>query len=328
MGGIFQHLMSRGLKKMRLRMGLALAVMLAMALGRAKEKRLETLTAVINGEAITWTERWLVIRSLKQARAAERALRARLTKAQAAPAALNERQRGKKRFREMEPLRRAAEAILERYRVQGLLQLSCREIVHERPVRCYGGRPAGVRVEREVRVIAVVDEAALEKAVRRLSWRVYAINQPAEQLSLTRAALAYRSQYIIERGFGLLRGKPLLLTPMYLQRDDHATGLFRLLSIGLWVLTLLEFVARRRLAAEGTKLAGLYAENPKRATARPTAERLLETFQEITLTIIQEFHQTRRHLTPLSKLQQRILELLDFPPDIYTRLCADSSKPP
>jgi transposase len=94
------------------------------------------------------------------------------------------------------------------------------------------------------------------------------------------------------------------------------------------VLTLLEFVVRRRLASEGSKLAGLYAGNPKRATARPTTELLLEAFQEITLTIFQEADQMRRHLTPLTELQQRILELLDFPLTTYTRLCMDSSKPP
>jgi len=75
---------------------------------------------------------------------------------------------------------------------------------------------------------------------------------------------------------------------MYLERDDHATGLIRLLSIGLRVLTLLEFGVRRRLATAKTTLAGLYVGNPKRATARPTAERLLEAFQGLTLTIIHE----------------------------------------
>ena len=291
-------------------------------------ERLERLTALVDGETLTWTERRLVIRSLKQAQTAERALRKRLAKAQAALTRLNERRRGKKRFTEVAPLRQAVKAILERYQAQGLLRLSYQESVYERPVRRYQGRPATVRVEREVKVTAVVDEAALAKAVRRLGWRVYATNAPAEQLSLLQAVLAYRSQYIVERSFGRLKGKPLSLTPMYLQRDDHATGLIRLLSIGLRMLTLLEFAARRRLEVEETALAGLYAGNPKRTTARPTAERLLESFQEITLTIIQEPHQIRRHLTPLSELQLRILALLDFPLDSYTRLCASSSKPP
>ena len=43
--GFEQHFI-RGPKKMRLRMGLALIVMLAMALGRAKEKRLDRLRSL------------------------------------------------------------------------------------------------------------------------------------------------------------------------------------------------------------------------------------------------------------------------------------------
>jgi len=124
-----------------------------------------------------------------------------------------------------------------------------------------------------------VDEEALESAVRRLGWRIYSTNQALEQLSLEQAVLAYRSEYLVERSFGRLKGRPLSLRPMYLQRDDHATGLIRLLSIALRVLTLLEFVVRRGLAAEETTLSGLYASNPKRETARPTAERLLAAFK-------------------------------------------------
>lgn len=286
------------------------------------------LTAEVDGQLITWTERRLVLRSLKPAQAQAAALRARVAKAQKAVAALNARGRGKKRFTEVAALRQAAEALVEQHRVQGLLRLSYEEEVQERVVRRYRSRPATVRQERQVRVTVVVDEEALEKAVGRLGWRVYATNAPVERLSLEQAALAYRDQYVIDRGMGRLKGRPLSLTPMYLQRDDRATGLIRLLGIGLRVLTLLEFVVRRNLAAEGVKLAGLYAGNPKRATARPTAERLLEAFQEITLTVIQEPQRTDRHLTPLSEVQQRILALLGFSTEIYARLCADSAKPP
>lgn len=113
-----------------------------------------------------------------------------------------------------------------------------------------------------------------------------------------------------------------------MQRDDHATGLIRLLSIRLRVLTLLEFVVRRRLAAAESRLAGLYAGNPKRATMRPTAERLLDAFGELTLTIIEDSHQTYGHLTPLSTLQQRILDAVGFSVDMYTKLCTVSANPP
>lgn len=288
----------------------------------------ERLTAVVEGETITWNERRLVVRSLKQAQGAKVALEARLAKAQAAVAALNQRGRGKRRFTGVAPLRQTAEAILERHQVQGLVQLSYLEQRHRRTVRRYRERPQRTQLEREVTVRAVVDDLAVAAAVRCLGWRVYVSNAPGQKLSLSQAVLAYRGEYIIERGFGRLKGKPLSLRPMYLQRQDHATGLIRLLSLGLRVLTLLDFLVRRQLAAAGAKLAGVYAGNPKRATARPTAERLLKAFQEITLTVIGQAHQIQQYLTPLSELQQRILALLDLPPDIYTRLCPDSTKPP
>jgi transposase len=158
-------------------------------------------------------------------------------------------------------------------------------------VRAYRDRAARVEEQRHATVEVRVDEAALEAAGRRLGWRVYGTNQPPAQLSLAQAVLAYRSAYLGERSVGRLKGRPLSLTPMYVQRDDQATGLIRLLSIALRVLTLLACVGRRQLATDGARLAGLYAGNPKRETARPTAERLLEAFQEVTLTVIAGPHQ-------------------------------------
>ena len=114
---------------------------------------------------------------------------------------------------------------------------------------------------------------------------------------------------------------------MYVQRDDHATGLIRLVSIALRVLTLLEFVVRRQLTAEGSTFSGLYAGNPKRETARPTAERLLDAFQEVTLTVIEGVGRVYRHLTALRPLQERILELLGFSSRVYRRLCTVSHEP-
>ncbi|MFW0860083.1 MAG: IS1634 family transposase [Dehalococcoidia bacterium] len=291
-------------------------------------ERTESLSAVVDGKKIDWIERRLVIRSLQQTKVAEAGLQARMERAQAALEALNERKPGRTRFREVEPLRQAAEAIVKKHRLEGLLNLSYEEVIKERWLQRYGKRPAGIRVDREVRLHIEVDEEAVNKARRCFGWRVYVTNQPAEQLSLTQAVLAYRDQYLIERGFGRLKGKPLSLTPMYLQNDAHATGLIRLLTIGLRVLTLLEFTVRRRLAAENEKLAGLYAGNPKRSTARPTTESLLRAFRGIALTVITAGKQIQRHLTPLSNLQRQILRLLDFPLHIYSRLAAAYREPP
>ena len=275
-----------------------------------------------------WTERRLVVRSMRQAQAAEAALRARVAKALAQIEALNQCGRGKKRFETLAALRQAVVAIVQRYGVENLVWFRVTPHVTSRPVRAYRGQPARIEHDHHATVEVCVDEAALEATIGRLGWRVYGTNQPRESLSLAQAVLAYRSEYQVERSFGRLKGQPLSLTPMYVQRDDHATGLMRLLSIALRVLTLLEFVGRRQLAAEGAQLAGLYAGNPQRATDRPTAERLLEAFQAITLTIIKGPQQTDRHVTALSPLQRRILEVVGFSSALYTRLCTVSSEPP
>lgn len=282
----------------------------------------------VEGKVTNWSERRLLVRSVRQAHAAEVALRTRVAEALAQIEALNQRGRGKKRFETVAALRQAVAAIVQRDKVEDLLWFRLTQHDTPRPVRAYRGQPARVDHERHATVEVRVDEAAMEATIGRLGWRVYGTNQPMESLSLEQAVLAYRSEYQVERSFGRLKGRPLSLTPMYVQRDDHATGLMRLLSIALRVLTLLEFVGRRQLATEGAKLAGLYASNPQRATDRPTAERLLEAFEDITLIIIKGPRQTDRHVTALSPLQQRILEILGFSSALYTRLCTDSSEPP
>jgi transposase len=177
-------------------------------------ERLEPLTAVVAAAPITWAERRLVIRSHQLAQAGERALRARLAKAQAAIAALNDRRRGKRRVTELPALQEVVAAIVARYQVQGLLQVSYEAQVRQWPVRRYGDRPATVRVEQGRHVTASVDQEAVEAAVRQLGWRVYATTQPADQLPLAQAVVAYRHEYLIERDMGRLKGKPLSLTPM------------------------------------------------------------------------------------------------------------------
>jgi len=281
----------------------------------------------VEGQSRAWRERRLVVRSVRHAEAAEVALRARVAKAKAQVEALNLRGRGRQRFEAIATLREAVHDIVQRHRVEDFLWLRYDQHTTTRPVRAYKDRPAYVKEEHHATVEVRVDEAALESAVRRLGWRIYRTNQPVEQLSLEQAVLAYRSAYLVERRLGRLKGRPLSLTPMYVQRDDHATGLIRLLSIALRVLTLVEFVVRRQLAAEEATLAGLYVGNAKRETARPTAERLLEAFQEVTLTVVQGVHRVYRHLTALSPLQERILELLGFSSRVYTRLCTVSHEP-
>ena len=288
----------------------------------------ETITVQVEGGSYTWTERRLLVRSEAAARAAETALRARLGQAQTAVADLGLRRQGKPVLAERAAVEQAVAETVAHLRVEGLLVVTVSEQLTAQPVRAYRDHPATIRTARQFTISSEVAPEALARAIEQLGWRVYATNQAADGLSLPQAVEAYRDEYLVERNFGRLKGHPLSLSPMYVERDDHATGLVRLLSMALRVLTLLEFVVRRQLAQEGAALTGLYAGNPKRATTHPTTERLLETFQEITLTLVIEPQQTRRHVTALSPLQQRVLALLGFTPTIYTKLGGDSSEPP
>ena len=288
-------------------------------------ERVATITAELNGQTLCWSERRLVVRSLRQARASEARLRQRLARAQAEIQALNQRGRGKRRFTSRQQLRQAAEAIVARAQLTGLLQLTYTTPVSQRRVRAYGQRPARVVKQAQRQVHAAVNETALNETIRALGWHVYATNAGVERLGLEHAVLAYRQEYLVEHGFSRVKGHPLSLTPTYLQRADHLTGLIRLLTIGLRILTLFEFVVRRQLAQEQSTLTGLYAGNSKRTTARPTAEQLLTAFGNITLTIIGEGAQLHHHLTLLSTLQQRILQPLGLSSMIYTNLAFDSS---
>jgi len=149
-------------------------------------------------------------------------------------------------------------------------------------------------------------------------------------LDATQVVLAYRDQYLIEHPIGRLKGAPLSLSPVYLSRDDHVTGLVRVLTIAVRVLSLLEYGIRQHLAQEPTAepLTGLYAGQPNRATRRPTAERVLEAFRNLTLTVVELPTQVIRHLTSLSELQQRLLALAGLGSTCYHRLVDHSSEPP
>jgi transposase len=158
-------------------------------------ERTENLQARVAEKVVTWVERLLVVRSLAQAQAAETALQARLGKALLALQGLTERRQGKGRLTEIDVLQKAAETLLKQHDVEGLLCLSYRVQVKERTVRQDKDRPAETRLERSVALNVQRDEDAIRAAIARLGWRVYGTNQPAEQLPLEQAILAYREEY-------------------------------------------------------------------------------------------------------------------------------------
>jgi transposase len=254
-------------------------------------------------------------------------LRRRLNKAEAALKKLTpNRQRGKRQIQDEQSLLNALEQIEHKYRVQGLFHYTYQREVKERHIRAYKDKPA--RTERQVRYQLTLsrNQAAITEAKFKAGWRIYATNAPTEKFSLTEAVLAYRDQYLEENIFRRLQGKFLSITPVYVQRDDHAQGLFHLLTLGVRLLALGDFQAKQSLAKEGpeAELTGVYRGNPNRGTARPTTERMLGAFEHINLLLIPADLSSAGpevcFVTQLSPVQERILALLGLPTSLYTSL--------
>jgi len=274
-----------------------------------------------DGQRISYEERRLVVCSSSYAAVQKHSLDQRVKKAVAERRQLHERKQGKKCLPTQAECQAAVEQILQRHRVTGLVQVTLHGERTERQVRAYKERPATVRVREQWTVHVAPDRAAIQEAKALLGWRVYATNARVEQLGLTKAVLAYRGSPVIERGFRRLKG-PLSLTPLYLTTPSRLTGLVRVLLIGLRVLGLIEYKARRTLAQEGAQIAGLTKGLPQKATARPTTEAILQAFEGVTLMGIGKSW----YLTPLNALQRHLLELLGFSPEIYHRLIPRFSK--
>ncbi len=286
----------------------------------------------VNGKTQEWTERVLVVYSQEYGKTMGQALEQRLAAATKALLALTPTVgRGKRQIKEEAQLVEAAQKIIQSYRVEGLLSYTFQQQVESYNKYVGRGRGSSNRQQEIVEKLryeitsVVRQEIIITELKQTYGWRAYVTDVGAEQLTLQEAVLTYRDEPIIERGFHRLKGVPLSLSPLFVKRDDQVVGLTNLLSIALRLLTLIEFVVRRSLKQQQKQLVGLHKENLKKATDRPTTERLLQAFSNITLTIMEFRDRVIRHITPLTSVQVSILELLGVSSTVYSSLAINST---
>jgi transposase len=278
-------------------------------------------------QTLEWTEQVFVVRSENYRKSQLNGLEGRLQRATAKLLALTPPPaRGKRQIQEEVELVNVATAILKAHNVEDFLTYTF-ERQEKRETKYIGrGRGNANRPTREIvsvryQILTVIrQETALAAHQKTLGWRVYVSDAPATQLNLKQAVLTYRDEWIIEHGFHRLKGAPLSLDPLFVKNDDQVVGLTNLLSLAVRMLTLIEFVVRCNLKQNNEKLTGLIENNPKKGIDNPTTERLLKTFDEITLTTVHLPDRILQHITPLTTLQTRILELLGLSAAVYTRL--------
>jgi transposase len=275
------------------------------------------LTATVDQKEFRWAERRWLVRSLAYATSQEAALERRLERATAALRELVVRKRGKKRLFHA-GLMLAAEGIVSREGVEGLLSVTATAVITAPPGRVHGSRPtppmADVSFVMEVRR----EESLIGERKREMGWQVYATNAVAS--ALTQVVWAYRGQYRIEDDWSRLKGRSLGLTPLYLQDEGRIQGLVYLLSVALRVLSLVEWAVRERLREGKTKLRDVYAGQPGRQTARPSAELLLRAMRAISVSVVEVNGEVHVLLSPLTPVQRRLLALWDLPSDSYDRV--------
>ena len=277
---------------------------------------------------MTWSERVLVVRSPMHATQQAAGLETRLRHAETTLAALTPpRGRGRRQITDEATLVEAIDSVLKEYRVAGLLSVTWEKQVEQ--TAQYVGRGRG-SVSREKRVIQktryhithIARQADTIAALsQRFGWKAFVTNAGQKRLSLQEAVLCYRNEYRVERLFNRLKSR-VHIAPLFVKLNEQIEGLTYLLTLGVRVLTVTEFVLRRSLEQDQVRLSGLHPENKQKMTDKPTAERILKAFTDISLTIIKNAagEDILRHLTPLSRLQEDILQRLGLGAALYRQL--------
>jgi transposase len=275
-----------------------------------------------------WHERVLVIHSPAHAQKQVKGMEKRLSNAEAKLRALTPaRGRGKRQITTESELLEAISQVLKAHRVTGFLRVAyVKQTEHQ---TTYVGRGRG-SAKREQQVTEKVryqmtdvtrDDEQIADLKAGLGWKAFVTNATPKRLPLADAVLCYRHEYRIERIFSRLKSR-LQIAPMYVKREDQIEGLTYLLTLGVRVLSVMEFTLRRSLEQDQTALPGLHPENRHKWTVKPTAERVLKAFSRVTLTIIKdrEGREIGRWLTPLSSVQQAIVQRLGLGASLYAQL--------
>jgi transposase len=277
---------------------------------------------------VAWRERVLVVRSPLHANHQAAGLEKRLHHAETTLTALTPpRGRGKRQITDEATLVAAIDRVLKDQRVDGLLSVAWDKQVEQ--TTQYVGRGRGA-VHREKRVIQKTryhitqitrQEDRIGALRQRFGWKAFVTNAGPQRLSLQEAVLCYRNEYRVERIFHRLKSR-IHIAPLFVKLNEQIAGLTYLLTLGVRVLTVMEFVLRRSLERAQDSLPGLHPENKHKRTDKPTAEQILRAFAGISLTIIKNAagEDILRRLTSLSELQEDILQRLGLGVTLYRQL--------
>lgn len=282
---------------------------------------LQELEYPLEEKPLKWSERRLFVNGTAYAKSQQQSFENRLVKVIAQLEDLPTRKQGKTNLDSIEAYQLAINKLLKDNDLEGLLTVTvqCTEVKKE--LRAYGAKPARTEITNTFSIEISKDEVAIEAYKLLLGWQVYATNAPKELLSFEKCVLKYRHQSNIESRFDDLRNKVAHLVPIYLQKDERIKGLVNLLLLALKVCSVLEYRIAEALSKNDEQLYQIYEGNPKRGSKKPSSKRILKAFDGISIALIFVNYKLQLAImTDLEPVQMKILKLLNFNKDIYTKL--------
>jgi transposase len=280
------------------------------------------LSVALSHKDFNWTERRLVVRSASYAAAQIAVFNKQLTQAQAQLADLMTRKQGKAVHKSADDLLKQAKKITDKNHVTPFFDLHVVTHITHKTVNGYK-KNANRTVEIQTFDLQIEQNLTLIDQNRDyLGYRVYLTNQTIEQLDIQKAVEAYRGEYKIERRIRNLKQEVCALLPIYLQKDDRIVGLVNLLTLLLQIVSIAEYQMAQSLKQEEQenqkKIAGLYAGQPKLATAKPSISKIITAMSPITIIfIIKNDKVVKKVITNHNHITKRIIELIKIPLNPY-----------
>jgi len=274
-----------------------------------------------DGKIVHWKERRIYVQSSSYAQSEQKALDRKIEQTTEKIEYLLIRKKGKNTPSTRKALQAAIDKLIAEAGLIGLLEVSIKEKRHQKTVNSYAGRPARVEKWSTFQLDIKPNEEAIAAKKQLAGWQVYATTVSKKKLSFEKIVWKYREQIRIESRFNDLRNKVVPLLPIFLKKDNRMEALVNVLMICLKVCSVIEFKIAKQLKEDQEQLDNIYEGNPKQATATPTAKRVLRQFKGISIVII---HQLKGPpivmLNDLNQTVLKIIELIGFKSDIYTKL--------
>jgi transposase len=280
--------------------------------GQRRQTWLDPDTELLQG----WQERVLVVRSESMREKLLQHSRERLSHFEQALALLRRPiARGRRRYRAQADLQLVVQALFTKYHLSGLGTVPLQEEI----------LPTGT--SRWIVGEFSMDEVAWDIYQRQMGWQLYLTNTTPAQYENTALLWNYRHQVFHERTFSRLKTRQLNIRPLFLRSEQRIVGLIWLLALALRLLTLTEFRLRTALQQRHEGLVGLNPAVPSQAVTRPTTERILHAFKNLTFTAVNFGPSIQHFISDLSPTQCQILALLALPSDLYSRLASLAPSP-